>query len=457
MGRSTNKRKRDSKQQTGDASSTERSAKKTKRGNKSQNDSLSHPLLSQLYPHLQTLREYILSRLPASSRLRRKKIASVGLQSEASEKPVTEVELALARLLDTTVVARSAEREARHDDRWEKWNSFSQKGDESYVTLADGYAGASFSQTEIVDFAIWLLFSRDKTSGERPKNLLCDGFRRELDRKPHGKTSAAQGQIPGIFAVYVNNHVRALKQDPWPQLLLLLGQAGERMMIDLLLDCSIFSRVTAGRENYQQLSGIPVSDLDYQAAQLTPAAVAGTSNKGKHLKETSRSPSEITFVRSRMLYARAALNVRGLVHFGLRHIHVLNRITLKRNTQDRIRDTDPPKFEEATTRVMMYMFPRQFGLHNVFTSQVDHTQTAQKFQDYTLREEEITRKFCTAGEGTQQFKAHIPKRLRGLPQYLVERLQVLHDRCSYSKLLEHYCPVHLLPIAYSTGLANQIV
>lgn len=92
---------------------------------------------------------------------------------------------------------------------------------------------------------------------------------------------------------------------------------------------------------------------------------------------------------------------------------------------------------------MMYMFPRQFGLHNVFTSQVDHTQTAQKFQDYTLREEEIARKFCSAGEGTQQFKAHIPKRLRGLPQHLVERLQVFHGRCSYSKLLEHYCPVRI--------------
>lgn len=95
---------------------------------------------------------------------------------------------------------------------------------------------------------------------------------------------------------------------------------------------------------------------------------------------------------------------------------------------------------------MMYMFPRQFGLHNVFTSQVDHTQTAQKFQDYTLREEEIARKFGTASEGTQQFKAHIPKRLRGLTQHLVERLQVLHDRCSYSKLLEHYCPVQLPPM-----------
>lgn len=173
---------------------------------------------------------------------------------------------------------------------------------------------------QIVDFAVWLLFSREKKSGDRPKNLLCDGFRRESDRKPHGKASAAQGQIPGVFAVYANNHVRTVKDDPWPQLLLLLGKAGERMMIDLLLDCSIFGRVAAGRENYQQLSGIPVSDLDYQLPPVTDIAPACPPGKEKHRKETTRSPSEITFVRSRILYARAALNARGLVHFGLRHI-----------------------------------------------------------------------------------------------------------------------------------------
>lgn len=33
-----------------------------------------------------------------------------------------------------------------------------------------------------------------------------------------------------------------------------------------------------------------------------------------------RRPTEIIFVRSRMLYARAALNARGSVQFGLRHI-----------------------------------------------------------------------------------------------------------------------------------------
>ncbi|KAH8905114.1 hypothetical protein BR93DRAFT_765809 [Coniochaeta sp. PMI_546] len=131
MRQAKNKRKRDSEQPSGDASLIGQSSKTAKKARKSSDDSLSHPLLSQLYPHLQTLREYVLSRLPASSRLRRKKIASVGLQSNTSGTSLPKVELDLARLLDTTVVAYSTQSELQPDDRWEKWNSFSQKGDES--------------------------------------------------------------------------------------------------------------------------------------------------------------------------------------------------------------------------------------------------------------------------------------------------------------------------------------
>jgi hypothetical protein len=38
------------------------------------------------------------------------------------------------------------------------------------------------------------------------------------------------------------------------------------------------------------------------------------------LGRLEKRPSEIIFVRNRMLYARAALNARGLVQFGFRHI-----------------------------------------------------------------------------------------------------------------------------------------
>jgi telomerase reverse transcriptase len=171
-----------------------------------------------------------------------------------------------------------------------------------------------------VDFAVWLLFSRDKKGAERPRNLLCDGFRRESERRAHGKASATRGQIPGLFEVFTNNHVRALKQDPWPHLLLLLGKAGERIMIDLLLDCSIFSKLAAGRDNYQQLTGIPVSELDYHLPLLSSSSPRRISKQGANQVDSVRTPSEISFVRSRMLYARAALNAQGYVQFGLRHI-----------------------------------------------------------------------------------------------------------------------------------------
>ena len=82
----------------------------------------------------------------------------------------------------------------------------------------------------------------------------------------------------------------------------------------------------------------------------------------------------------------------------------------------------------------MYMFPRLFGLHNVFDSSTDTQKTVQKLQDYTLREDEISTKFGA------NMPIKMPKRLRGEPRRLVQRLQVLHGRCSYAQLLRHYCP-----------------
>lgn len=84
---------------------------------------------------------------------------------------------------------------------------------------------------------------------------------------------------------------------------------------------------------------------------------------------------------------------------------------------------------------MMYIFPRQFGLHNVFTHEVDRRETVQPFKDYTLREDEINDIYSSPSD------VKIPKRLRGKGLALVQKLQVLHVRCPYKKLLEYYCPV----------------
>jgi telomerase reverse transcriptase len=101
-----------------------------------------------------------------------------------------------------------------------------------------------------VDFVVWLLFSRDIPAGRRPKHILCDGFRKSAGPNEQGTTN-----IPGLFSLYPNSHVKALRESPWPQLLALLGKAGEEIMIGLLVDASIYVAVEAGFNNYHQLTG----------------------------------------------------------------------------------------------------------------------------------------------------------------------------------------------------------
>ena len=108
-------------------------------------------LLRQCYPQVCTLRQYCLSRLPASSRLRRKKIAALGQNSEPRN-----VEVNLSGLLDTTLVCSAKQEEQQLETshiRWQQWLSFSQKGDESYVTLAGGPEASVFCQSEVGSFA----------------------------------------------------------------------------------------------------------------------------------------------------------------------------------------------------------------------------------------------------------------------------------------------------------------
>ena len=103
--------------------------------------------------------------------------------------------------------------------------------------------------------------------------------------------------------------------------------------------------------------------------------------------------------------------------------------------------------KDHTTQVMKYMFPKQFGLHNVFTSAVDPSETAQPFKDYTLREQEISQverrtllKLNSDKIDPRNAKQHLPKRLRGSAFNLVRKLQKLHSQCSYHELFKHYCP-----------------
>jgi hypothetical protein len=101
---------------------------------------------------------------------------------------------------------------------------------------------------------------------------------------------------------------------------------------------------------------------------------------------------------------------------------------------------------------MKYIFPRQYGLHNVFTSKVDSRETAMPLKDYTLREKEIHQHMCrelgdklnNTGE-IAKWKLRVPKRLRGDLFLLIEKLRILNRRCSYTEMLRHYCPIEVRP------------
>lgn len=112
-------------------------------------------LLEQYFRHVGTLREHALSQLPDTSRIRRKKIASLGLQDGSSD-----VEKRLAHLLDTTLVCADEKpllkQDGPRDITWQQWLSFSQRGDESYVTISDGIASSLASQSEVCCFPFWV-------------------------------------------------------------------------------------------------------------------------------------------------------------------------------------------------------------------------------------------------------------------------------------------------------------
>ncbi|THZ83173.1 hypothetical protein D6C84_05168 [Aureobasidium pullulans] len=89
---------------------------------------------------------------------------------------------------------------------------------------------------------------------------------------------------------------------------------------------------------------------------------------------------------------------------------------------------------DKNAHMLKYIFPRQFGLHNVFTNDVDTKNSAQPFKDYTLREQEIK-------SGNKNLKQRsLPKRLRGKCETLINQLRMRHERCAYSALLQYYCP-----------------
>ena len=304
----------------------------------------------------------------------------------------------------------------------------------------------AYIPSKVVDFVIWLLFKKCPVSQARPKHLLCNGLRKGARPKGQEPDFLSTLAVPGVFQQHPNESLERLKQSPWNQYLSFLGQDGDAIFSTLLLDCGLFIKLGHGDHNYLQVSGIPISDLNGP-----PSTVKAVSGGYSEVHLFPRKLSDIQFVRNRILYAKPSLNKRGNVHFGMKHVHVLQRYC---------------RLDELgeTVHIMKHVFPRQFGYHNVFTSQNDPKESSQRFPDYTYREQEFS-------SGMKHPKYWMPRRLRGAAEKLIYRVRKRHMRCSYTQLLRYYCPVthneanrvahpeksHPLSSPRSTGLITQAI
>ncbi|KAI9782484.1 MAG: hypothetical protein M1839_004970 [Geoglossum umbratile] len=410
---------------------------------------VSHPLLSLYYPRVVTLRDYFLSKLPSSSRARQRRVASLGIAagdaaveaSDVVEKESGSGMLALGRLLDSTLVGVPIGARSDSTSHLEELEAFSQS--QYHSPSANSVGSGAYSQSEkIIDFVIHFLFNRIYKHVYSPPHIICQGYRRLSGSLPANRGHSASARIPGLVSYFPNVHVDTLKGPLWASLLRLLGKGGECAMIDLVLYCGVFIAVNTGQGNYYQLSGTPLIDLPTGQNLLkpplpevsAPAEVPGMPGKvtPKAKPLDPRTPGGITFVRNRMLYARAALNSKGDVRSGLRHIHVLNRYP-------------EPANPRHTVHILKYIFPREFRLHNVFDSIVNRKETVQPFKDYTMREQEIANSERIRPLKNGDSVSTIPKRLRGKVVELVSKLQKLHGQCSYTELLRHYCDLNASP------------
>ena len=198
----------------------------------------SHPTLALYYNQISTLREYVLSRLPKASRARRRKILSMD-----------------SGYLDKTLICPMSVEQPRSDSsRSEDFETFSQQ---TSLSASSSVRERTPSQSDLINFAIWLLFHRIYRHVHKPPHMLCHGYYRAHNSKLIVENHGVLAAIPGIVSHYPNNNVEILKNAFWTNLLDVLGKGGDGIMLDLILECGLFVAVDKGQGNYFQLSGLP--------------------------------------------------------------------------------------------------------------------------------------------------------------------------------------------------------
>ncbi|KAI9042294.1 telomerase reverse transcriptase [Aspergillus affinis] len=406
----------------------------------------SHPVISLYYPRVVTLRQYLLRRIPVSSKSCRRRIAAVRNDLTSSDLKSH----GLAIFLDTTLVGvlkelsptstrSSTQTRTTQVDSTDTGATSAQE--ELFITvcfcLDRETLGRSNSDLyeQIVNSVIRKLL-KDIGPSRRDRHLLTHGFQRA-----YGRSGEVPCSIPGHVEQFPNKNVQLVKQAPWTDVLNLLGYNGNDIMFELLRDCGIFTTVDLRKSVYYQVSGVPLFALEpvQKPPQAPPESAATEKSRVKPLS-TRNAPAQyksnnITFFRRRILYARPVLGPQGRIQYGLSKRHVLNRSGSSESLPD-------------TVHVMKYVFPKHFGLRNVFNS------SGTSFSIKASREEEIARRenqrqakaqnskrSYTYSQGEPGQSPRIPKRLRGKLVELVRQLQIRQRHCSYWQLLQYYCPL----------------
>ncbi|KAF3209846.1 hypothetical protein TWF106_010865 [Orbilia oligospora] len=458
----------------------------TSQQNTSQDDPvIHHPVLSAYFQTLLPLRQYLLlalksSKSIATSLISRKKRLS-RFQSDGSV-----LYNEVVRLLDTVIVGL-----LKPTSEVDGSDAFVEKALAEKLNSTQDERVAS-SQNELVDYSIAILLQKARANRNWANSPLASGYR-IIDNNAHSKTVTKFRQFGvDVISLFPNPHSVEFRSQAWKMITDIVGQETILKLLSMQGDNEgavlfpLSDKVRRGyrlssisTKCYQQYLGSALSEIQLEkkverakSVEDGDVSVEVTfTRKQKNLETVLRKPSEIRFVRSRMFYGKPANNKNSEPKTGLPHIHVLNRFY---NFKKR----------DNNVHVLKYIFPRAFGLHNVFTSTVDKQDTAQIFKDYTLREDEIDlmiskskddrrlRKILKKKQETEpgcpddndelhhghvpppsplpdinrkegrayETVENLPQRFRGRIPHLVGELVRLQRRCKYHPLLQHYCP-----------------
>lgn len=219
-----------------------------------------HPTLSLYYRNILTLKDYLLSKLPTTSKARRRKIASIVRvpdtaslhHNDEDTSTLFQDRHALSKLLNNTLVCTVHEQtQTPEPSRIQDFKAFSQR---CSPTVGSSAGGNTSSLSELVDHAIWRLFHKTHRQVHRPPHMLCHGFQRASNSRKANEDHCAVAGIEGIVSYYPNSYVKALKGSTWAEVLALLGKS-DHILLDLFLDCGIFIAGDEGLDNYYQISG----------------------------------------------------------------------------------------------------------------------------------------------------------------------------------------------------------